>query len=79
MSTNLITIKQLSEKLSVSVSTIYDWVSQGRVPYYKMAGGRLVRFNLQEIDSWLEEQRALPGKFWRHKVRRKNPKAKLKF
>lgn len=30
-----------------------------------MAGGRLVRFDLQAIDSWLEDQRVEPREVWR--------------
>ena len=31
------------------------WTSQKRIPYIKM--GRLVRFNMDEVNKWLERQR----------------------
>jgi len=48
---NLISINQLSEKLSIKVKTIYDWTHKGEIPYIKV--GRLLRFDSAEIDKWL--------------------------
>lgn len=40
-------INELSGILKVKPSTIYGWIHEGRVPYYKVVG--LVRFKEKEI------------------------------
>lgn len=42
---------ELAQYLDLSVNTIYAWVSSGKVPFVKM--GRLVKFELKEIDKWI--------------------------
>ena len=56
MPTTLIDVKELSERLSISTGTIYNWVSQaerGRGPLKNGKGyrkiGRCVRFDWDEI------------------------------
>ena len=50
----LIDIKSLSEILSVKASTLYQWVELGKIPHYKLAGGKgAVRFNIEEINDWV--------------------------
>ena len=51
----LLSPQELSEVLSISIETVYAWTSQKRIPYIKM--GRLVRFNMDEVNKWLERQR----------------------
>ena len=53
--TKLLSPQELSEVLSISIETVYAWTSQKRIPYIKM--GRLVRFNMDEVNKWLERQR----------------------
>ena len=53
--TKLLSPQELSEVLSISIETVYAWTSQKRIPYIKM--GRLVRFNADEVNKWLERQR----------------------
>ena len=60
---NLINIKQLSEKLSISKFTIYTWVSQEKIPHVKVAG-RLIRFDPEEVEAWINEQRVKPNEVW---------------
>ena len=48
-------VKELSEYLSIPVGTLYVWVCYKRIPYTKM--GKLLRFDLQEIDKWAEERK----------------------
>lgn len=50
----LLTIKQLSKYLSVSVPTIRDWVYKRQIPFAKL--GRLVRFDPLDIRKWLNER-----------------------
>ena len=52
---NFIDINQLSTLLSVKPATIYGWIHEERIPYYKI--NRLVRFNLKEISEWLEKKK----------------------
>lgn len=47
----LLTVKALSEWLQIKPSTVYAWVSQGKIPCRKIHG--LVRFDSTEIDHWL--------------------------
>ena len=51
----LIDIKALSQILSVKASTLYQWVELGKIPHYKLNGGKkgAVRFNIEEINDWL--------------------------
>lgn len=52
----MLTPEELAEKLNISKRTIYTWVSEGRLPAYKM--GKKLRFKESEIDDWVLEQRA---------------------
>ena len=47
-------IKELSEYIGIKVNTIYSWVSQKKIPHKKI--GRLVRFDLIEINPWIESK-----------------------
>lgn len=48
-------IKELSEYLDTPVKTIRYWITMRKIPYYKF--GKLVKFDLQEIDKWAEERK----------------------
>ncbi len=52
MQKRLITIKEASEYLGISVNTLYSWVSQKKIDYVKM--GRLTKFDLRVIDKFIE-------------------------
>lgn len=54
----LINVKQVSELLEVHVSTVYDWVNRGSIPYVKL--GRLVRFKKAEIFRWIDSHEIRP-------------------
>ena len=51
MNNCLIDINELSRRLSIAKGTLYNWVSQGRVPFKKI--GRCVRFDWNEIEEKL--------------------------
>ena len=51
----LINIKKLAEYLDTKVSTIYSWIHMKQIPHYKV--GRLVKFDVAEIDKWLQERK----------------------
>ncbi len=48
-------INQLADKLGMSVSGVYTWVSQRKIPFVKI--GHLIRFDSNDIDKWLEEKK----------------------
>jgi len=47
--------QELSQYLDLKLDTIYSWIWQKRIPYHKF--GRLVRFDLREIEDWAKENR----------------------
>ena len=55
---HLLNKTQVAELLGFKIYTIDAWVSQRRIPYIKL--GRLVRFNPDEIEKWIEEKRIEP-------------------
>ena len=57
----LISIKELSGRINIPVSTIYTWTSIKVIPFYKI--GRLVKFDEAEIDKWLQERKQGVSKY----------------
>ncbi len=51
----LLNIRQASQLLSVSVSTLYGWVWQRRIPFVKV--GRAVRFDAQDLERFIQANR----------------------
>ena len=49
-------VKELTQLLSISKPTIYRWVREGRIPYYKV-NGYLIRFREKDIKEWIEKFR----------------------
>ena len=49
---NLVGPKEIAEYLNVSINTIYSWVHIRNIPFFKI--GRLVKFDLKEIENWKE-------------------------
>jgi len=48
----LLTPKQLSERLQVSPSTVYQWVHTEFVPCIRL--GKCVRFDEEDVIKWLQ-------------------------
>ena len=48
-------ITSLAERLGIKRSTLYAWAEQGYIPHLKL--GRLLRFDPEEIDIWLQAHR----------------------
>src|SRR6476660_9658978 len=48
-------IAALAERLLVKRSTLYAWAEQGMIPHVKL--GRLLRFDPDEIETWLQNHR----------------------
>ena len=51
----LLNIKDLSQLLSFKAGTIYGWIHQDLIPYYKLNG--LVRFRESEINEWIKKKK----------------------
>ncbi|MBI1912234.1 MAG: helix-turn-helix domain-containing protein [Deltaproteobacteria bacterium] len=56
----LVTIKEISETLKVKESTLYSWVHNGIVPFYKLNG--LLRFDMAEIMEWVKNSKPIAYK-----------------
>ena len=54
-------IAALAERLRIKRSTLYAWAEQGTIPHVKL--GRLLRFDPDEIEAWLQDHRreSIPG------------------
>ena len=50
--------KELSEYLGISINTIRSWIWTRQIPYHKL--GRLVKFDLRKIETWLKEREVKP-------------------
>lgn len=48
--------------MNLSISTLYTWVSQRRIPFLKV--GRLTKFDVRKIDEWIEEKGVDEKKFF---------------
>ena len=51
-------ITALTESLGIKRSTLYVWAEQGYIPHLKL--GRLLRFDPDEIDMWIQAHRREP-------------------
>ena len=54
MDQNLISIKEMAEKLDLPVSWLYSRTRTKEIPHYKI--GKHVRFNESEVWEWLKKQ-----------------------
>lgn len=52
--------RQAADHLGVKVGTLRAWVSRRQVPHYRL-GGRLVVFDLAELDEWLRAKKVDPA------------------
>lgn len=55
MDRRFVGIEDLAQYLDISTNTIRSWIWQREIPYFKM--GRLVRFDLKEIEGWLKDKK----------------------
>jgi excisionase family DNA binding protein len=54
----LVNVQQAAQYLAVSVSTLYGWVYQRRIPFVKV--GRALRFDVSDLDRFIESNRIRP-------------------
>ena len=57
----LMTIRDAAKYLATSVSTLYGWVYQRRIPFVKV--GRALRFDRADLDRFIESNR-VQAKGW---------------
>ena len=59
---NYLTLKQVSEKTGVCVSSIYSWLyrNDNPLPYYRVGKIRGIRIREDELDEWLEQFKVYP-------------------
>lgn len=55
---HLVSIDDLAEHLGVSVRHVRRLVSERRIPFHKW--GRLLRFDIDEVNAWLDATRIEP-------------------
>ncbi len=56
----LLNVEGLEKYLSIPRATIYSWVSTGKIPAKAIVRlGRSLRFDVKEVDAWVEENKAL--------------------
>ena len=51
--------QELASFLGISRYTVDAWVSQKRIPFIKI-GGKLVKFDMNDVNQWLEQQKVCP-------------------
>ena len=56
-SREVMNIRQASQYLGVSADTLYKYISQGRIPAFKL--GNRWRFMKALLDGWMEQQSAV--------------------
>ena len=54
----LVTVEELSRELAISEGSIYNMVHKQQIPFIKI--GKRVRFDLEEIDKWLNKNSVNP-------------------
>jgi excisionase family DNA binding protein len=54
----LMTVQDAAQYLAVSISTLYGWVWQRRIPFVKM--GRALRFDPADLQEFVEANRTRP-------------------
>ena len=59
---NIVGIQAVADYLKISKNTVYSWVWQKRIPYYKV--GRLLKFDLMKVDKWLESRSVDSSEHW---------------
>ena len=53
----LLTIKDVRERIHVSASTIYLWMSKGKFPKPLQLGEACVRWREEDLAAWLEAKK----------------------
>ena len=43
--------------LGVKKATLYNWISAGKIPAFKVEGSRVWKFDRADLDAWIEKQK----------------------
>jgi excisionase family DNA binding protein len=54
----LLTAKELADILAISPKTLYNYVTRGMIPYFKIESN--VRFRAREVAEWLRQHSSRP-------------------
>jgi excisionase family DNA binding protein len=55
----LLTAKELADILAISPKTLYNYVTRGMIPYFKIESN--VRFRAREVAEWIRQYSSRPG------------------
>lgn len=55
----VLTSEECAKYLGVSKSCLYKWTMTRQIPHYKSPTGKIVFFNRQEIEAWMQSNRVL--------------------
>ena len=58
----LLTAKELAEILAISPKTLYNYVTRGMIPYFKIESN--VRFRARDVAEWLRQHSGRPVTLW---------------
>lgn len=58
MEKKYLNVRELSLYLGLSVDTVYAWIHLRKLPFYKV--GRRPRFEINEINRWMEQRKFEP-------------------
>ena len=58
----LLDINEASKLLGISPKTLYNWVSQKKIPYFKV--GNMIRFDLRALEIFIEEHSIPAHEAW---------------
>lgn len=53
----VLTSEECAKYLGVSKSCLYKWTMTRQIPHYKSQTGKIVFFNRQEIEAWMQSNR----------------------
>lgn len=59
MTERWVSVEEISEHLGVKKDTVYKWVARKRMPAHKV--GRLLKFQIKEVDRWVKTGKAAPN------------------
>ena len=59
MAERWVSIDEISEHLGVLQDTLYKWVARKKMPAHKV--GRLLKFQIKEVDQWVRTGKAAPN------------------
>ncbi len=56
MADRWLSVEEIAEHLGIKKDTVYKWVKTRQMPVHKV--GRLLKFQVNEIDRWVREGKA---------------------